>query len=72
VQMFMEGFDGGHHFFKCLWVEVIGFKILYSNFFLHGIASYRPNSLYCSLKSLKCSVQSPKKFVASLGGLVLD
>jgi hypothetical protein len=33
VQMFVEGLDGGHHFFKCPRAEVIGFKILYSKFF---------------------------------------
>jgi hypothetical protein len=43
VQMFMEGLDRGRRFFKCPRVEVIGFKILYSNFFLHCFASYRPN-----------------------------
>jgi hypothetical protein len=72
VQMFVEGLDGGRHFFKCPRAEVIGFKILYSIFFLHCFASYRANSLYCSIKFLKCSVQSPKKTMASLGGLILD
>jgi hypothetical protein len=33
VQMFVEDLDGGHRFFKCPRAEVIGFKILYSNFF---------------------------------------
>jgi len=43
VQMFVEGLDGGRRFFKCPRAEVIGFKIYYSNFFLHYFASHRPN-----------------------------
>jgi hypothetical protein len=33
VQIFVEGLDGGHRFFKCPRAEVISFKILYLNFF---------------------------------------
>jgi hypothetical protein len=72
VQMFMEGLDGGRRFFKCPRAEVIGFKILYTIFFSLLLCISYVKLTACSLKSLKYSVQSPKKTVASLGESILD